>query len=1079
MKSKIKNKNKVLALVLLTSLIQSAYAAPIALSQGPLFLSSTTIPNIMVLYGNSNSMDEQADGQAVGSNDPDSKSEITRKAVKTLITNYQGRVNMGLMGYAQSNIEAKDLSNSPYDISYNPATYDPSWTGARNSATHKKFRLPNPADPTRYVYYNVALPGYNTVQSVKSNNNLFCFTNDSRSKAFNNNEQIVNNNINDGSSGPWLPFYCYGKKTGTMDAGPTSGAANNAPTNNGATAGYGNQFSGTYPFSPTDSDLAQGITNFGNQIMQMYVGPSWLSQTSPGYGYVHVPVASLNATQATKLNTKLGTAQFTNSGTEKNAAYPLVNAGLTPLAGTVNSAGKYFAGTLSSNEGGPLTAPPNSCGKNYLLMLTDGLPSVLANGTISYNTTSLLNDLTTSVSNLRTNNSVNSYVIGFALPYGVDISQLNNIAAAGGTSTPYYADDSTSLNNALNSVFTDIVAKSSAAASVALNSGYISAGDKIYQARFSSTDWSGDLLSVPLSATGALPSDLLAASNWKAQTVMTAQTPNNRVIITSKASTGVGIPFRWPSNAASPSATELDLAQSTALNLNPTNSTADAKGQLRLNYLRGDRSQEPTFRARGGVLGDIINSSPILVKAPQANYLTSDYLAFKNTYINRTPVIYVGANDGMLHGINANTGAEVLAYVPESMYSNLNQLTASPFTHRYFVDGSPNSSDVKFTNGSWHTMVVSGMGAGAQGIFALDVTNPATFTENNAANIVKFEYRNTDNADIGNISGPPSIVKLNNGKWAAVFGNGWNNAGTGQSALFVVDVETGALIKEIRTGVGNTTTPNGLANPATVDVDGNGTVDYVYAGDIYGNMWKFDLTDALAANWKVGLSGSPLFNAGTTKPITMQPEITTSPNGGYMVLFGTGQYLQNTDIANTTAQSFYGVWDNNIAVTSGQLVSQTITQSGTYRNITTTQVNYPTQKGWVANLPVSGERTVSDPVIAGGKVFFSSLIPSTASCSYGGTSWLMTMDYLNGSQPSSPVFDTNNDGAINATDTKYGGVVLSGISSSPTILKGLGDLNNPLQELFFNLSSGNVTGIYTAGNKQSSRRSSWRPIIQK
>lgn len=1062
-----------------------AVAAPLSLAQTPLFLASNTPPNVMVLYGNSNSMDEQADGQAVGSANSNSKSEITRNAVKNLISNYQGKINMGLMAYAQNNIALNDLSNSPYDASYNPNNYNPNWTGSRTSSTNKKFRIVNPSNTNNYIYYNVALPSYGPVQSNKANDTLFCFTTDTRSKAFSNGEKIVNNNINDPSSGPWLSYNCYGSKTNTVDAGPTSSSANNpAPTSNASTAGYSSSM-GSYSFYPTDSDLAQGITNYGNQIAQSYVSPAWFSNTSPGYGYVHVPIAALTSTQATKLNTKLGTSQFTTSNTQTNAAYPLVNAGLTPLAGAVNTASRYFGGTLSSStQGGPLPAPPNACNQNFLLMLTDGLPSVLSNGNISYDTNALLTDLTTSVSNIKKNQNVTSYVVGFSLPYGVSISQLNNIAQAGGTNTPYYANDPATLSTALNNVFSDIISRTSAASSVALNSGYISNGDTVYQARFNSGDWSGDLLAIPLGAGGSLPSDLVNSAKWRSavQVESQSQNPTNRVILTTKSSTGLGIPFRWPANAASPSTSELDVNQTNYLSTNPTTSSSDSNGSLRLNYLRGDQSQEGTlFRKRSTTtLGDIVDSAPILIKTPQANYTTSDYITFKNNYANRQQVIYVGSNDGMLHAINASNGQEMFGYVPNAVFSKLNQLTSLNYSHQYYVDGSPNYADVQYSDGSWHTVLVSGMGNGAPGIFALDVTDPSKFTEANASSIVKFEYTNVNNADIGYIQQPPSIVKLNTGKWAAIFGNGWNNSGTGQASLFVVDIETGALITEISTGVGNTTTPNGLSNPTPVSVNGNGTVDYVYAGDLYGNMWKFDLSNSNSNKWGVALGGSPLFSTPGTQPITEQPEVTVSPNGGYMVLFGTGQYLQNYDISTTSTQAFYGIWDNNPTATIklNQLQQQTITSTGSYRNVTGSAVDYSKKQGWYMNLPSPGERSVTNPVLTGGYVYFSTLTPSTSACSYGGASWLMTVDYLNGLQPTKPMYDTNGDGKINSSDSIVAGVGLSGIASSPTILKGLGSTNSPIQELFFNLSTGGIANVYSSGGNSSSRRLSWANLRQ-
>jgi type IV pilus assembly protein PilY1 len=1084
MKTKNNNNSKkstLLVMLTIASCINQAYSAPLALSQAPLFLSTTTIPNIMILYGNSNSMDTQADGQAAGSANADSKSEITRQAVKELISNYQNRVNMGLMAYAQNNITLRDMSNSPYDVSYNPLHYDPTWNGDRASATKKKFRTPNPTDAGKFIYYNVALPSYGGVQSDKTKNNFFCFTSNTRSKAFSNGEVIVNNDISNANSGPWLPYSCYFRKTNTRNAGPTN-TSTPGDTTNATTAGYSSSVSTNTRFMPTDSDLAQGITNFGNQLAQSYVSPAWFSNSSPGYGYVHVPVGLLNAAQITKLNTKLGTAQFNTTNTQTNASYPLVNAGLTPLAGAVNTANTYFSGKLSNtSQGGTFPLPPNSCGKSYLLMLTDGLPSVLADGKISYNTKTLLDDLTLSVKNLKEQDDVNSYVVGFALPYGVSISQLNSIAAAGGTNLPFYADDPETLSAALNNVFTDIISRTSAASSVALNSGYVSNGDKVYQARFSSADWSGDVLSIPLDNSGALPADIVTAATWKAATSMKTQTASNRVIITYKPSLNRGIAFRWPSNVTSPTISELDVSQTSSLNLSPTMNNNDNLGSSRLNYLRGDRTNESgLFRKRSGLLGDIVNSSPVLVKAPQSNYLTSDYSAFRNTYTNRTPIIYVGANDGMLHGFNAETGKEVLGYVPNAVFSNLSQLTSTTYSHRYYVDGTPKVGDVQFIDNSWRTMLVSGMGHGAKGIFALDVTNPTSFTEANARNIARFEYTSENNADVGNIQSAPSVIKMNNGKWAAVFGNGWNNSGSGKASLMIVDIETGQLIKQLTTNAGNTTTPNGLSNPTVVDVDGNGTADYAYAGDIYGNMWKFNLTNASSDNWNVAFNNAPLFVTGTAKSITSQPEVSLSPNGGYMVMFGTGQYLQNADLGSTSQQTLYGIWDNNAVVTAAQLKQQTINQvNSNFRNVTTGLVNYPTQKGWYINLPSLGERSVTDSLLSGGNVFFSTLTPSNITCSYGGTSWLMSVNYLHGNQPESPIFDSNADKEINTNDTIYAGTSLVGISSAPTILKGLGNANRPLQELFFNLSSGNVTGVYTSASRYSSRRTSWRSVNQK
>ena len=1078
MKNK-KFKKTILTILIAQSLLTAssmALAAPLVLSQTPLFLSVNTPPNVMIMYGNSNSMDADATGAAVGSASTSGKSEISRKAVKDIVTAYKDKINLGLMGYQQQNTVAKDLYNSPYDVSFDPLNYNPTYTGPRESSTDKKYRTPNLTDIGKFIYYNVASPSYldsGYSSSNALNANFFCYTADNKSKAFSNGEVIFNNNISDPQSGTWLPYNCFNSKSGIKNSGPAS----NFSTANGYT---NNSVALTGTLFPTDSDLAKGVTNFGNQITGNYVSKTWFSNKPTLGGYVHTPVSLLNTIQSTQVNTKLGTSQFViNAPIDKTQ--PLQNAGLSPIAGSVLTAGKYFKGTLNSSvEGGTLPAPPSSCGKDFLIMLTDGLPSVLSSGAISYDPADLLTDLKNTVSQVKTTQALTTYVVGFSLPFGVNPSQLNSIAAAGGSGSSYYADDSTTLNTALNNVFSDVIARTGASSSVALNSGYVSSDNKVYQARFNSLDWSGDLLSIPLDSNGNLPVDLISNTTWKASVTTGSKAHTMRTILTIKENTGKGIPFRWPANIATPTLNEMDISQTTPLNKDPSGVLPDNLGSIRLNFLRGDRTQEgTTFRKRSTVLGDIINSAPILVKSPEATKTSASYLAFKQSQINRPAVIYVGANDGMMHGFKASNGEEILAYVPKSVFKNLNQLSSKSYTHRYFVDGSPNVGDV-FYNGNWQSVLVGGMGAGGRGIYSLDITNPQNFSEANAANIVKFEFNESNDLDVGFISGAPSIVQLNNGRTAALFGNGYNSTGTGQSSLFLVDIETGVLIKKISTGVGSTLTPNALANPTPVDSDGNGTIDFVYAGDLTGKMWKFDLSSDNISQWNVAYNKNPLFDTG--KPITQQADVTPHSLGGYMVSFGTGKFIEVSDNINIDSNSFFGLWDNesNVINNLSDLQAQTVTsQTPTSRQVSSTAVNYPTKRGWYLTLPSSGERSVTDPIIKGGKVIFTTLVPSSAQCSFGGTSWLMEVDYLNGTQSKTPSFDTNKDGVISSTDTPTSGIALLGIASAPTILQGLGDKNRPLQKIFTNESTGNISSILNQGSKLTSRRTSWKEIINK
>ena len=291
----------------------------------------------------------------------------------------------------------------------------------------------------------------------------------------------------------------------------------------------------------------------------------------------------------------------------------------------------------------------------------------------------------------------------------------------------------------------------------------------------------------------------------------------------------------------------------------------DGNGGSRLQYVRGNPANEgngaTNYRRRNvSRMGDIVNSSPVFVSHPGLNISDPSYATFKATYAGRADMIYVGANDGMLHGFLASTGAEKIGFVPSPVYNRLSGLTAQGFSHKYLVDGSPVVGDIKLSTG-WKTLLVGGLNGGGRGLFALDVTDPANFTEANANNVAMWEFTSSDDNDLGLTYAQASIIRLNNGQPGVVVGNGYNNTGSGRAKLFVLNAETGALLAKIDTGVGSVANPNGLSTPAVVDLDGNGTADYAYAGDLRGNIWKFDLTAGSAGSWNVAFGGTPLYTA--------------------------------------------------------------------------------------------------------------------------------------------------------------------------------------------------------------------------
>ena len=216
----------------------------------------------------------------------------------------------------------------------------------------------------------------------------------------------------------------------------------------------------------------------------------------------------------------------------------------------------------------------------------------------------------------------------------------------------------------------------------------------------------------------------------------------------------------------------------------------------------------------------------------------------------------------------------MFAYVPSPVYADLPKLTDLAYNHRYYVDGSPTVGDV-FYNGAWHTLLVAGMRAGAKGIFALDVTDPTRFSEANAASIVRWEFQDPD---LGYVFGQPLLVKTNNGRWSVVVSGGYNvgNA-NGHAFLFVIDAENGTLVAKIDTGAGTAASPNGLSAPAAIDINGDGIADFAYAGDLDGNVWKFDLFSTTPGSWALSNGGMPLFAAGAGHAITGRPTSPSSP----------------------------------------------------------------------------------------------------------------------------------------------------------------------------------------------------------
>ncbi|UVE18494.1 PilC/PilY family type IV pilus protein [Pseudomonas sp. LS44] len=522
----------------------------------------------------------------------------------------------------------------------------------------------------------------------------------------------------------------------------------------------------------------------------------------------------------------------------------------------------------------------------------------------------------------------------------------------------------------------------------------------VYETQLDSDDWSGNLSKYTISASGT------RTAAWNVRARIANQTASNRTIkmFSSTASSKL-TNFTWDN---------LSPTQQALLNIN-NDSTAtpntDSNGAARLLYIRGDQSNEGTaagqFRERSSVLGDIINSAPVIVATPKyVSYLAdsieglsatdaNNYSAFKTAQRAdganppRTPMVYVGANDGMLHGFNANTGDEVFAFVPTAVLKNLYRLPAQNYAanHRFFVDGTPVVNDV-FFGGAWHTVLIGTLRAGGRSLFALDITNPTAITL-----LWERSFDDTtpaaDLTNLGYTFPQPVIARLHTGKWAVVTGNGYGNqAGStvDKASLMIFDIQTGALQRELVVP-GNTALPNGLSSVKLADNNSDGIADYAYAGDLQGNMWRFDLVTTSATpaapdpflksaigtinanTFAISYGGSPLYTAydgrasgtATTQAISAPPSLVRHPSGiGYLVIFGTGKYFETADGTADTARAFtlYGIWDRQ---TKGQITAARSTPLNR-SNLQAQRITEQPANAFASNNAVDGIRLISqDP----------------------------------------------------------------------------------------------------------------------
>ncbi len=655
--------------------------------------------------------------------------------------------------------------------------------------------------------------------------------------------------------------------------------------------------------------------------------------------------------------------------------------------------------------------------------------------------------------------------------------------------------------------------------------------ETLFRTEYQRSYWGGNLFAYPVDAAGNVQT---GADRWLygAGYHIDAQALAGTRLIATMKDDGAKVAFR-AANLSGPDAT----AGTQQASLKATINTVAYTSTQIVDFLRGDRTNESAtgLRQRSTVFGDIVHSRPFFVNDdanPTVFVGSNDGMlhAINATGTAPAPSATVSCSTVIVDSTTtpcggsstttstpattcskpltpcASCGNERWAYVPSMLISKLKTLAynptdaALPFAHDYFVDGQIIIGNITISGAS-HRVLVGGLGSGGKGLYALDITNLTADSETGVASKILWEITPTTlnyatpsvhstatftvasataYSKLGYTYGVPTITKINNGGTSmdvVIIGNGYNDTATGESYLYVINAATGNLVKAIQAGTAGAANPNGLSNPVVLDTNGDGYADRVYAGDLNGTMWKFDLSSTTVSSW----SASALLVTSPAQPITTTPGVASHPNGGYMVSFGTGKIFTGTygtynhatsawtttstgDLADNAVHYVYGVWDGAPVSNTGVL-SQTITERTYTTNIitsscsitgVTTQTSTPSTarvrrstahapnwvsggtKYWKVALP-AGERVIGEGSFTeNGRFYFIShnptvapyLVPGTTTDVFG-ENWLMELNYLTGGSSTTPFLDMDNNLLLDdsdrityiASDTKPAGKV--------------------------------------------------------
>lgn len=787
----------------------------------------------------------------------------------------------------------------------------------------------------------------------------------------------------------------------------------------------------------------------------------------------------------------------------------------TPLHGALYSAGEYFKGDASDGAYGPQKkAAQLTCRQNFAILTTDGYWNDTSTNYVSvgeqddadgrvikdprgraytYNTASdrrwpyvgtdsntladvamkywkedLRDDMDNNVPSSDADPAFWQHMVTFGISIGLSgtrgwtsVEDVKNAKTNLSWPNPNKTEDATRIDDLLHAAVNghgQFVAASSPAeftaglsqalaaisqrtgsfSNVSTNSTSLDTGSRVFSASYISGTWTGQVKGQPVNRSG------VSGDGWTSSIPAFA----SRKVFTSNGRAGVNFPT---------------AAQQALLTRLGGPADYAVTGADNANYIKGDASKEERngglLRNRPStVLGDIVGSSP--------------------AYVKDTDTLYVGANDGMLHAFDASSGRELFAYVPGIVnFGNLATLSRGDYAHKFLVDGPLVASSRALTPDK--NILVGALGKGGKGLYALNVTAPGAAT---ATGVGMWELAETPRSNMGLVLGRPIMSRVQGTSAAAVVvGNGINSAND-SAVLLVINAETGAVIREIDTGEGSATAPNGLSAPAGVYGADGKTLAYVYAGDMLGNVWKFDLSSSSSAQW----TAKKLFTAqdakGNAQPISSGVTVATHPlTGKRWIFFGTGRYLTEGDAGSDSVavQGMYGFLEDEAAQSSAGLSRTALTQR-VVKITAATQNGYSVRafeanaalpsgsKGWYVDLPDSGERIVQDAQVVSTYLVTASMVPTGNACDPDGRGYINALDAFTGTSALGSYFDLDNNPA---TDDKVGDLPVGsvdagvGMPTLPDLLRGLTLLGG---------SNGEIVGLRTLSPRWD--RVSWREL---